>query len=124
MYLAYKSASSALKSKQNLLLDGKIMTANKAYSKGLALHLTNPKAVLFFGSLYAIGIPANATLGGLLIVVLALGLLALIVFHSYAILFSSATMVKTYEKLRRVFEGVFAVMFGFAGSKILTSKLG
>lgn len=124
LYLAYKSASSALKRKQLLPLDGKIMTAKRAYSKGLALHLTNPKAVLFFGSLYAIGIPAGASMGGLCIVVLALGLLAFVIFHSYAVLFSSAAMVNAYEKLRRVFESVFAVMFGLAGFKILTSRLG
>jgi len=124
IYLAFKSASSAMKSEQSITIDKTVMTPKGAYSKGLALHLTNPKAVLFYGSLYAIGIPTEASLGGLLIVVLALGLLAFIIFHGYAVLFSSPPMIKAYMKLRRVFECVFAIMFGFAGFKIFTTRLG
>ena len=122
IYLALKSALSAMKSEK--AIDKTIVTSKGAYSKGLALHLTNPKAVLFFGSLYAIGIPFEVSITGLIVVVLALGLLAFVVFHSYAVLFSSPPLVIAYKKLRRAFEGIFALMFGIAGFKVLTSRLG
>jgi len=57
MWLAFKAARSAIAgSKQTAKVLPKT-TPPRAYAKGLALHLTNPKAVLFFGALYAIGIP-------------------------------------------------------------------
>jgi len=122
IYLAMKSASSALKSDKRI--EHTIVTSKGAYSKGLALHLTNPKAVLFYGSLYAIGIPTGTSITGLVVVVLVLGILACITFLGYAMLFSSPPLVTAYMKLRRVFESIFALMFGIAGLKIFTSRIG
>lgn len=122
VYLAVKSALSAFKSEKNI--DPVTVTGRAAYTKGLALHLTNPKAVLFFGSLYAIGIPANASIIDLALVVLALGILACVIFTGYAVLFSRPALVLAYRRSRRVFESIFALMFGMAGIKILTSRLG
>ena len=93
------------------------------FAKGLALHVTNPKAVLFFGALYSIGIPVGATLGQLAIVVGAIGLQSLIVFHGYAVIFSTPAMTRTYLRTRRWFEAAFALGFGAAGLKILTARL-
>ena len=94
-----------------------------AYARGLALHLTNPKAILFFGSLYSFGVPADATLGDLAMIVVAVGLQSAMVLHGYALLFSKPVVVSGYLKLRRWFEGAFAAAFGYAGLKILTAKL-
>ena len=96
---------------------------NSLYTKGLTLHLTNPKAVLFFGSLYAIGIPATATPSDLVTVILAVGALSFTVFHGYALIFSTPVMTRLYVRMRRWFEAAFAVGFGIAGFKILTSRL-
>ena len=93
------------------------------FAKGLALHLTNPKAILFFGSLYSIGIPPGTELTQLFLVIVAVGLQSFIVFHGYALLFSSRAMTKIYLKLRRWFEGAFAIGFGYASVKILTVKV-
>lgn len=122
VFLALKSARSALSTKT--------ITPSSAkgdrltlYVKGLALHLTNPKAILFFGSLYAIGVPAGASLGQLLTVVVAIGIQCCVIFLGYALVFSTPGMAEVYTKLRRWFEGAFAVAFGAAGLKILTTRL-
>src|SRR3546814_6223572 len=81
------------------------------YRRGLVLHLTNPKAILFFGSLYAVGVPAGASVETLALVIAAVGLQSLLLFHGYALLFSSPTLTDGYTKLRRWFEAVFAVAF-------------
>lgn len=49
MYLAYKSARSALSSKE---IKVKSLTGSRStlFTKGLLLQLTNPKAILFIGS--------------------------------------------------------------------------
>ena len=98
-------------------------TLRAAYLKGLLLHLTNPKAVLFFGALFAIGLPADATPGALATVILAIGVQSMLVFHGYALLFSRPGMIRRYERLRRWFEAAFALAFGAAGLKILTTRL-
>jgi len=82
MFLAYKSARSALSRKD---IATKPMTGSKSrlFTKGLLLHVTNPKAILF----------------------------------------SSKAMTRVYLRLRRWFEGAFAIGFGAASLKIITAKI-
>ncbi len=123
LFLAIKSAKSALSPQEKIVISAQKSSLKKAYAKGLALHLTNPKAVLFFGALYAIGIPAGSSPETLFLVICALGLLASTIFFGYALLFSSVGLVKVYIKMKRWFEAVFAVAFGAAAFKIFTAKL-
>ena len=123
LWLAFRSARSALTPGQAEPKGLAYGTMRRAYGKGLALHLTNPKAILFFGSLYAVGIPAHTSPAALATVILAVALQSALVFHGYALLFSSAPLVRGYMRLRRWFEGVFAIAFGMAGFKILTARL-
>lgn len=123
LFLAFKSARSALTPGRAELPGLAVASFRGAFGRGLALHLTNPKAILFFGSLYAFGIPLDATLSDLALVVVAIALQSTVIFFGYAILFSSATVVRGYLRLRRWFEGVFAFAFGYAGYKILSAKL-
>jgi len=95
----------------------------RAYMHGLALHLTNPKAVLFFGALYAIGIPAGTPASALVLVIAAVGAQSLLMFHAYALIFSSAPMAKTYARAKRGFEAFFAVAFGAIAIKVLTTRV-
>ena len=123
MYLAFKSARSAWV--------GRDLTANgiaetsfvRCYYKGLLLHLTNPKPILFFGSLFAIGIPPGSSSETLAGVIGVVGLLSFIVFHGYALVFSSKTITRGYIRLSRLFEVAFALAFGTASLKILTARL-
>lgn len=123
LFLAYKSIRSAFRASTIESEIAPVHSLRKAYTKGLLLHLTNPKAILFFGSLFSIGLPANAPPESLVIVIAAVGLQSVIVFHGYALLFSSAPITAGYTKLRRWFETVFALAFGAAGLKILTTPL-
>ncbi len=123
IFLAYKSARSAFSSKEIKAKKVEVSSLKQAYIKGLMLHLTNPKAILFFGALFAIVIPHGTTPTSLALVVVAMALQSLIIFHGYAFVFSSAIMVAGYIKLRRWFETIFAIGFGVAGFKILTVKL-
>ena len=95
-----------------------------AYLKGLGLHLTNPKAILFFGALFSVGIPAGSSAASLGVVIAAVGCQSTVIFVGYALLFSSRRITAVYTRLRRGFEAVFALAFGAAGLKILTEDLG
>jgi threonine efflux protein len=123
LLLAVKSAHAALTPGEAELRGLATPGLARAYSRGLALHLTNPKAILFFGSLYAFGVPADAALSDFLLIVIAVGLQSAAVFFGYAVLFSNPAIVRGYLKLRRWFECAFAAAFGYAGIKILTAKL-
>ena len=123
-FLALKSARAAWYGKR---LETKALppiSPRRAYAKGLALHLTNPKAVLFFGALYAIGIPAGTPPSALVTVILAVGVQSAIMFHSYALIFSSAPMTAAYARAKRVFEAIFAFAFGAIALKVLTARIG
>jgi threonine/homoserine/homoserine lactone efflux protein len=124
LWLAIKAARSAWMGTRLKTLELPVTTPARAYAKGLALHLTNPKAILFFGALYSIGIPPDTGWQGLLIVIMSVGIQSLIMFHLYAVIFSSAPMTAAYARMKRGFEAVFAVAFGAGAISILTARLG
>ena len=122
VFLGFKSAKSAM-TPGKLKLHGLVhASAKRAYFKGMVLHLTNPKAILYFGSLYSIGIPADTPPSSLIIVIAAMALMGTVVFLGYALLFSSEPVRRNYLRMRRWFEGVFAIAFALAGIKILTTR--
>jgi threonine efflux protein len=123
LFLAFKSARSALRPSDLTMQEIAAPSLRSAYRRGLLLHLTNPKAILFFGALYSVGVPAGVAPETLALVIAAVGLQSLLLFHGYALLFSSPPLAAGYAKLRRWFEAVFAVAFAAAGLKILTAKL-
>ncbi|WP_272926802.1 LysE family translocator [Photobacterium halotolerans] len=106
------------------LPDSQISTAKGNYLKGLLIHLTNPKAVLFFGALYSMGVPAAAGPADLISVILVVGLVSASVFLGYAALFSRSWIRQLYLRSKRGFESLFALFFGAASLKLLFSASG
>ncbi|WP_026792801.1 LysE family transporter [Pleomorphomonas oryzae] len=123
LYLAVKSARSALHPPALILSAADHLSWGAAYRKGLLLHLTNPKAVLFFGALYSIGVPPSTPLTTLLAVIVAVGLQSTLIFLTYAVVFSSPTVARGFTRIRRLFDGLLAVAFGYASFKVLTAHL-
>lgn len=121
-WLALKSARSAWLGNRLRAKPLPPITPRRGYAKGLALHLTNPKAVLFFGALYAIGIPPGTPPSALITVILAVGVQSLVMFHGYALIFSSAPMTRAYTRAKRGFEAFFAIAFGAIAFKVLTAR--
>lgn len=123
LFLGLKSARSVLSPKQPLLTGVSTSSPRRAYTRGLAILLTNPKAIFFFGSIYSLAVPPTATVRELAVVVVFVGIQSALIFHGYAMLFSSAVMARAYVRARRWFETVFAVAFILLGLKILSAKL-
>ena len=94
-----------------------------AFGKGLTLHLTNPKAVLGWGAIYAVAMTPDAQPRSVALLFCALITTSAIVFLGYAILFSSAPIARGYVRLKRGFDFTFGVLFGAASLKLLTTKL-
>ena len=121
-YLAFKSFRSAWQgndtSEQSALKGG----LGRVFAKSLAIHLTNPKAVLGWGAIFAIVLPSNATPWAVFVLYGQLLCVSGLVFVGYGILFSSPWIVERYRRARRGFEIGFGVLFGAASLKILTTK--
>lgn len=130
LFLAFKSARAAVapapsKPAPSNAASGHAAASaqGRAYAKGLAIHLTNPKPILFFGSLYTFGVSAGAPPVELLMVITAVALQNSTIFVLYALLFSSPRVHRAYLRLRRVFEACFAALFAAAGLKMLATRL-
>ncbi|TGE01431.1 LysE family translocator [Methylobacterium nonmethylotrophicum] len=123
LWLACRSARSAMRGPAAVARTAAERSAFRAYAKGLALHLTNPKAILFFGSLYSLGLSSRAAPAEIALVIAAIGLQSTLIFTGYALLFSNGRLARGYVRLRRWFEGAFALLFAGAGLRVLTARL-
>ncbi|MFC3851734.1 LysE family translocator [Salinispirillum marinum] len=123
-FLSYKSARAALRRDAQQAVVRTRPTYRATYVKGLLIHLTNPKAILFFGSLYALVVSPTATATDLVQVIVTVASVSFSVFFGYALLFSLAPVRRGYIKLRRVFEAALAFLFSLAAVKVLLSSRG
>lgn len=122
LYLAYRSLRSMFSTATYSEPGRATVSLRSAYWTGLAIHLTNPKAILFLGALYALGLPADVTPFWLAVVVIAVSSQTMIILHCYALLFSIPGVMSVYVRAKRWFEGLFALTFGAAGLRILFSR--
>lgn len=120
LFLASKSLHAAWRGGAS-----RIVAAPKSgfFVKGLLLHLTNPKAVLGWGSIYAIALTTDANPVTVVKLFIALISVSGVVFIGYAILFSAAPIARGYVRMRRGFEVAFGLLFGAASLKLLTTKM-
>lgn len=119
-WLALKSARAALTRHP----EQKVRPPSRAlFSKGLLLHLTNPKAVLAWGSVYAICLAPGTGPAAVWTLFACLSAASMLVFFGYALLFSMTPVARAYGRSRRVFQAAFAGLFGAASLKLLTMRL-
>lgn len=123
LYLAAKSLRNALKADADLLQRPIAGDARELFLKGALIHLTNPKAILSWGAVYAVAVPQGATPDQLLFTFAWLFSGSILIFIGYAFLFSSPGVVHLYKRLRRWFEFVFATLFGAAAIRIFTARI-
>jgi threonine/homoserine/homoserine lactone efflux protein len=95
----------------------------RLFLKGLALHLTNPKAILSWGAIYAIALPAGAGPAAVWNLFGALLVTSMLVFWGYAILFSAPPIARVYARASRFFDAAFGLLFGAAALRILTARI-
>lgn len=122
LYLAWKSAKSAMTEKASGVANITPASRLASYRRGVLLHLTNPKAILGWGAIMTLGLKPDAPAYTLTAIICGCAVLGFIVFVGYALLFSTAAMANGYRKARRVIEGTLAAVFGYAGLRLLLSK--
>ena len=90
--------------------------------RGLAIQMTNPKAVLAWIAIMSLGLQHDAPLWVVGAIVIGTSALSLAIHYLYAVAFSTPTMVRLYGRARRVIQATLGVFFGFAGVKLLVSR--
>lgn len=123
LWLAWRSLKAAIKNDQASLGDQetiKTVRYRKQFFSGLGLHLTNPKAMFVWMSIIALGLPSD-TKGLLLplLIVAGCGILGILVFCSYAFVFSIPAMMQGYIRATRPINAVIVVLFSAAGLSLL-----
>lgn len=123
LWLAWKAARSAARRGDAASVPlAATASAGSLYRRGLLLHLGNPKAMLVWTAIMSLGIHPDAAPFILPLIVGGCALLGIMVFSSYALLFSTPAMSRGYRRSRRSIEGVFALFFTAAGIKLLFSR--
>lgn len=120
LWLAFKSGRNALATAASALKTGQTPTLTSVYSRGLMLHLTNPKAILVWISIVALSSNTGSAHSALIAGCATIGCL---VFGGYAVLFSTDSARRMYVRTRRALEGCLAVVFGIAGIRLLASRV-
>lgn len=121
MYLAVKSLRSAWRGDPVApVTPGR---QKSLFYRGVLLHLTNPKAILGWGAIYAIALAPDAGTVSVWRLFLSLVSASSVVFLGYALIFSWRPVALGYARVKRWFELTFAVLFGAASFKILTARL-
>lgn len=122
LYLAIKAGRSAATSNaklENEMAASPAVSGFGLYRRGLLMHLTNPKALLGWVATMTLGLGPQATPVTVAIILAGCAVLSVTIFCSYAIVFSTAPMIRGYRGARRWIEGTLAIVFGSAGMKLL-----
>ncbi|WP_415919565.1 LysE family translocator [Tateyamaria sp. SN6-1] len=125
LFLGIKAARATLRGGGNagFAPDARPLRAGMAWRRGVLVLLTNPKAALMWAAvasfLFGQGLSAWH--------VLAFGplgaLSGLVIYGTYAWLFSTGVAMRGYARFARWFEGIFAAAFGLMGASLIWAGL-
>ncbi|TDQ66957.1 threonine/homoserine/homoserine lactone efflux protein [Maritalea mobilis] len=121
LYLAYKSFVSFRSPASAELAAPADTSLVSLFFGGIALHLTNPKAVFAWGAVITMGMCPGAPWWMSFFIFALAGTCSMTLNYSYAYLFSTAHAVQLYRSAKRGIDGVMTVVFGAAGIKLITS---
>ena len=105
-----------------LIVSGRALRYRSLYRQGVLMHIGNPKAILSWVAIISLGVRHNTPAQEVAVVVGGCVLLGMGVFGGYAVVFSTASMVALYARLRRWIEGLLSAVFAVAGLKLLAVR--
>ena len=123
LFLAFRAGRAALISEEQATAGAPTPASRTAlYRQGLLMHLGNPKSVLAWIALVTLGLGSDASWQGVAVILGGCAVLSVTIFCGYAVLFSTAPMVRLYRRARRWIEGTLSIVFGFAGLRLLLAR--
>lgn len=127
LYLAWKSAQAAFSAAPAVSLDAGPARATEArvwVRRGFLLNATNPKAVLAWAAVLALGTSSEAGVAQLWAAFAVCATLGAAIYVCYAVAFSVARMRAGYVRARRGVEAASAIFFGAAGARLIAGRAG
>lgn len=121
LFLAWRSARSAMR--VEMPPPKAAVSGRRAFLRGYLMHLTNPKAILSWTAIIALGLRPDTPPVVLYAIIAGCMLISLAINQFYAVLFSTASMIAGYRRIRRRAEACIAAFFAFASFKLLTAQL-
>ncbi|MBK0400060.1 LysE family transporter [Limibaculum sp. M0105] len=122
LWLAWRSAQSALRPAAAGGTASGAKGARGMFRQGLLLNLLNPKALLAWGAVIALGMPAGAGAAEFAAIVGVCSALGCAIYAGYAVLFSLAAVRAGYARARRWIDGVCAALFAAAGGALIAGR--
>ena len=122
LWLAFKAFRAAASAHAIATTVERQRTPTAYLLRGLAIQMTNPKAVLAWIAIMSLGLRHDAPLWVVGAIVVGTSALSLAIHYLYAVAFSTPTMMRIYGRARRAIQATLAVFFGCAGLKLLTSR--
>ena len=124
LWLAWKSFRSAIAPQDEAVdLKSKSGTAFQLWRAGFFVHLTNPKAVIGWTAMISLGVTPTSPLWVSFVLVIGGVLISYLCHAGYALLFSAKRMSSLYLNAKRPINFIFSAFFGFAGFKLITSRI-
>lgn len=120
LYIAFRLWSSVSTS---TVAGAKLLTPVAAFRLGVLTNFTNPKAAMFFGSIFSACFPASPAPALLVAAVLVVFVNALCWYALLALVFGRGSVRATYMRKRRVLDKVAGVVFGALGLRFLLMSL-
>ena len=124
IYLVYLGAKTLMSLRQSSgaaaapAAAAKTASSAHSYGRGLLVGLTNPKAAAFFGSLFVTLLPAHAPMWVHGATVATVGAVSITWFTAMALLFSTGSVQRGYQKLRRPVDAVMGSVLVALGARL------
>ncbi|MFN3988604.1 MAG: LysE family translocator [Rhodocyclaceae bacterium] len=125
LYLSARAARAALTPHQHLSGPTHCISGGskwRAFTGGLAMHITNPKAIFVWLSIVALALPSAASRDHALGVVASCAVIGALVFFGYALAFSTEVARSIYARAHRWFNATLSAVFAVAGVRLLLSR--
>ena len=125
IWLAYKALKAALEDRKlepaQAGEDGH--SFSRYFMQGLGIHLLNPKAILGWLAVIALGVDAGSSAYATFLIVFGCFVLGVLVFGTYAFAFSTPVMIRLYTSAKRWIQLGVGVMFAIAAFGLLAPLL-
>lgn len=120
LWLAYGSVRSAMRADH--WGENHVPSREKRlFLKGLALNLSNPKAVVAWMAALSVGLGTDDGWVSLVVATLGCALIGLLIYAAYAAAFSLKAIMNAYLKCRRLIDGMVSALFAVAGIALIRS---
>ncbi|MEF2551613.1 LysE family transporter [Aurantimonas sp. A2-1-M11] len=120
-YLAWQSARSAIAPAGPNETAGPV-SGSRLIARGLLLNLSNPKAVLAWISVLALGVGMDGNGADLAITTGMCAVISLLIYLVYAAAFSQPPVRAGYRHAQRAIEGMAAVFFAYSGARLVLTR--